>query len=305
MPREATITYEQVAAIADAIKAEGGRAQWRTVRERLGTGSSGTIHRMLQQWKAGQERQIVGALALPPTLQRSILDFLGQELAGAKAALETELAESQQAAGDLAVENERQVNQIEMLQTVVDELHGDKATLEGRLAQMGAELTAARDEALRERQAAEAARTESAKALLRLEAMPRLEKDLLEVRSAYQQTDLRRQEAERGLAVGESERKAAEARVLDLAAKFEEARAKLAQWEGDAKAAGAKAEAFEAQWREQKQRSLEVIGRLEADKQRMESELSEARKEGKQTATYVGKLEGIVEALGGKPALKK
>lgn len=40
MGREANITPEQVHAIADAIKAEGGKPTLRAVRERLGTGST-------------------------------------------------------------------------------------------------------------------------------------------------------------------------------------------------------------------------------------------------------------------------
>ena len=43
MGREATITYEQVAAAADAVKVAGGKPTSRGIRERLGnTGSMGT-----------------------------------------------------------------------------------------------------------------------------------------------------------------------------------------------------------------------------------------------------------------------
>lgn len=296
MPREANITYEQVAAVADAIKAEGGRPQWRAVRERLGTGSGGTIHRMLQQWQAGQVRQIESTLVLPPALQRSILDFMAQEVAGAKASLEADLAESQQSAADLALENERQLTQIEAQQADIEALQGERSSLEGRLEQMEADLAAAREEASRERQAAEAARTELAKAVLRLEAMPRLESDLAEVRNQYQQADLRRQEAERELAVARAERQAseharqeAEARIAEVikraaesAASLEQARQRIAELEGDAKAAKANASALEAQI---------------ADRQRLEAELATARKEATQAAAQLGKMEGRVEAL--------
>ena len=44
MGREATITYEQIAAVADAMKVEGLKPTSRAVRERAGgTGSMGTI----------------------------------------------------------------------------------------------------------------------------------------------------------------------------------------------------------------------------------------------------------------------
>lgn len=94
MGREAAITYEQVAAAADAMKESGAKPTSRAIRERLGNvGSMGTINKMLQEWKAGQERRITNALALPLVLQRAIFDFIDQELTSAKANLEAELAE--------------------------------------------------------------------------------------------------------------------------------------------------------------------------------------------------------------------
>ena len=179
MGREATITYEQVAAAADAMKVAGGKPTSRGIRERLGnTGSMGTVNKLLQAWKAAQERQVSTALSLPPVLQRAILDFMGQELTGAKATLEAELAEQQQEVADLATENERQAADIEDKNDAAVALQANLATLQGRLNQIEIDLATARNDALREREAAEAARIELAKALLRLEAMPRLEADL-------------------------------------------------------------------------------------------------------------------------------
>ena len=179
MGREATITYEQVAAAADAMKVAGGKPTTRGIRERLGnTGSMGTVNKLLQAWKAAQERQVSTALSLPPVLQRAILDFMGQELTGAKATLEAELAEQQQEVADLATENERQTADIEDKNDAAVALQANLATLQGRLNQIEIDLATVRNDALREREAAEAARIELAKALLRLEAMPRLEADI-------------------------------------------------------------------------------------------------------------------------------
>jgi hypothetical protein len=50
--REATITYQQVAAAAEALQAEGIHPSARSIRERLGSGSMGTIQRFLNEWKA-------------------------------------------------------------------------------------------------------------------------------------------------------------------------------------------------------------------------------------------------------------
>jgi colicin import membrane protein len=183
MGREATITYEQVAAAADAMKIAGSKPTSRAIRERLGnTGSMGTVNKLLQDWRAGQERRIANALVLPATLQRAILEFMDQELTGAKTALEAELAEQQQEAADLATENERQAFDVEDKAETVTALQAELANLQGRMAQIEVDLEASRLDGERERKAAEAARTELAKSLLRLEAMPRLEADLASLR---------------------------------------------------------------------------------------------------------------------------
>lgn len=183
MGREATITYEQVAAAADAMKVAGSKPTSRAIRERLGnTGSMGTVNKLLQDWRAGQGRRIANALVLPATLQRAILEFMDQELTGAKATLEAELAEQQQEAADLATENERQAGDIEDKTEEITALQAELANLQGRMAQIEVDLGASRSDGERERKAAEAARTELAKSLLRLEAMPRLEADLATLR---------------------------------------------------------------------------------------------------------------------------
>lgn len=69
----------------------------------------------------------------------------------------------------------------------------------------------ARDEAARERSGAELARTELAKAQLRLEAMPRLEADLVAVRDVLETERLARVTAEQA-AAKESGEEAAELR---------------------------------------------------------------------------------------------
>lgn len=215
MPRESSITQAQVDAAADAIKAEGGRPSSRNLRERLGTGSMGTLHRMLQHWQDSQARQIETTLTLPPAMQRAILDFLGQEIAAAKAGLEASLAESRQAAADLATENERQGEQIERQTTALAELTAENATQRGRSEQLDAEtvrtkreaavqVEAAEARAHSERQAREAAQVALAKAELRLEALPRLEDESNRRQMALDTERLARTDAERLAATAEA-----------------------------------------------------------------------------------------------------
>ena len=53
MARDA-VTFEQVATIADQIKAAGQKPTVRSVHENLGGGSMGTVLKLLGRWKEGQ-----------------------------------------------------------------------------------------------------------------------------------------------------------------------------------------------------------------------------------------------------------
>ncbi len=218
MTREATITFEQVTAAAENIKNEGGKPTSRAVRERLGSGSMGTINKMLQDWKAGQERKIDTALVLPAGLQRAMLDFMDVELTSARAQLRTELAEQQQETADLATENERQATKIARLEEAIEERVSDCDQKNGEIAQLYKNCDAHREEVARERQSAESARTELAKTLLRLEAMPRLEADLVEMRTKLEAEHLARVAAEKTAAVAEAQKAGVEEMLEEVKA---------------------------------------------------------------------------------------
>ena len=65
------ITFEQVAAVADALAGEGQQPTIRAVRERLGdTGSPNTIHKHLAAWR---EARPVAAAAAPPKRRMSVV----------------------------------------------------------------------------------------------------------------------------------------------------------------------------------------------------------------------------------------
>ena len=226
MGRESTITCEQITAVADAMKMEGVKPTSRAVRERLGnTGSMGTINQLLGRWKSGQERQISAALVLPPALQRVLLEFMDNELTAARTTLEAELAEQQQEAADLATENERQVVENDAQAEAIESLRADVAAHRGRAGQLESDLAVARDEAVRERAGAELARTELAKAQLRLEAMPRLEADLVAVRAVLETERTGRQQAEQSAAVLAAKLEAAERRATEADARTTKAEA--------------------------------------------------------------------------------
>jgi colicin import membrane protein len=185
MGRKPEVTFEMVVAAAEAMNAEKLAVTMRTVRERLGNvGSYGTINKLLGAWRARQEQHVTSVLTLPLVAQKSILDYMSNELATVRQTLESNIAHMQSEMSDLATENEKQFDLLEENVEFIDGLRAEIATHQGRSTQLATDLNATRDELVRERVGAESARTELAKALLRLEAMPRLEADLNAVRVA-------------------------------------------------------------------------------------------------------------------------
>ncbi len=281
MGREATVTPEQVHAVADAIKAEGGKPTLRAVRERLGTGSMGTIAKLLQQWKANQERQAAAELVLPPGLQRAVLDFMAAELSAARAPLEADLAEQQQTAADLAAENERQADIIAELSESLDALAAEKAAAEGKAGQLAADLDGAKEDAARERQAAEAARTELAKAVLRLEAMPRLEAELVAIRADLEKERQGRIEAEQKAAV--------------LTAQKADLDGRLADAKKEAERAGVRLEKAQARAEQQAEALIDARVTIQTAQARVDDlavQLDAARKEAKDASEEAATLRG-------------
>ena len=287
MGRESTITYEQIAAIADAMKTEGVKPTSRAVRERLGnTGSMGTINKLLGRWKSGQERQISAALVLPPALQRVLLEFMDTELTAARTTLEAELAEQQQEAADLATENERQVIENDAQAEAIESLRADVATHQGRAGQLESDLAVARDEAARERSGAELARTELAKAQLRLEAMPRLEADLVAVRAVLDTERTARQVAEQNAAVLAAKLEAADRRAT-------EAEAATAQVITKAEATASELVNVTAAAQANQGRLESTLRELEAAKVATTAATAAAQKSGEEAAELRGQLEAL------------
>ena len=226
MPREATVTPEQTFEVADALQAEGIRPTLREVCARLGRGSMSTINGHMQRWREARGRPSLAQPILPPALQRSLMDFIATEVAAARAPLDAELAEQLQIAADLAAESERQANALEESAAEIAALESQRAAAEGRAKQLDLELTAAKADAARERQAAEAARTELARVVVRLESLGQLQSDLSAVREKLEHERLGRVEAEQRVAVLAARQKDLEARLADMKVEVERANAR-------------------------------------------------------------------------------
>lgn len=244
MARESTITQEQVNAAADGLRAADIKPTVRAVRERLGTGSMATVNKMLQVWQSGQVRPAETPITLPAGLQRTLVDFVAQAVAAGKADLAAELAELQQVNADLASESERQALALAALEDDLAAASRERDVQAGRARQLTGDLQTVREDAAREREAAEGARTELAKAQLRLEAMPRLEADLERLRAEL--------EAER------AGRVAAEQAAAVAAARLEGERSARAHLEAELASAGAR----EAKAADQARAALDQVGEL-------------------------------------------
>lgn len=183
MAREPSITFEQVAAAADNIKAQSQKPTARNVREALGAGSMATVLKFLQQWQSGQVRQ---SQAIDDTLDVSIVRAISNQIATkvqeATADATAQLADLQSETDTLITENERQATELENKAVELGALQEQHSALAGRTEQLEDENERQAAALLAERQASEGARVELAKAELRLEAVPRIEAEIEKVR---------------------------------------------------------------------------------------------------------------------------
>jgi chromosome segregation ATPase len=236
----AGVTYEQVAAAADALVAKGERASQRNVRKHLGTGSPNTIQAHLNAWSKGRvETAQKPKLTLDDDMERAILLGIERRVAAARAELEADLAEAIESRDDITAEAQTQSTLIEEQARQLEQHKAEAQQSQGLVAELRSEIEArkaevrkaqadakdlieaakeeaqaaiARAEAETEqhRAAAEAARTALAKAELRLEAMPRLEAEVTRLQGENKVLTDERQQAREAAA-------RAEARAEELA----------------------------------------------------------------------------------------
>ena len=302
MAREATITQEQVNAVADAIRASGIKPTARAVRDQLGTGSMATVLKLLQVWQAGQVKAAETPITLPVGLQRALVDFVGQEIATAKASLQADLVNLQQANNDLIAENERQASTLEIQSEAFEVTLGEKAELVGRLSQVESDLARSVDEVAVERQAAEAARTELAKALLRLEAVPRIEAEIERLRIELVDERKARTDAEQKAAVATAQLEAAtrradvaEQREQTAVAKAEHASVRVLELEKQSQAATGELTQARVQVQAQ-QTALDAQARELAEFKAM---AKEARNDAKKSVEEAAELRGRLAEVEG------
>ena len=100
------ITYDQVAAAAEAVTAQGENPSIMRVREHLGTGSPNTIHRHLKSWREAQSPAARPAPEIPAALARAITDALDAHAAERAAEAQQAAEQARSEADDLAATGE-------------------------------------------------------------------------------------------------------------------------------------------------------------------------------------------------------
>lgn len=232
------VTFEAVAAAAEALSDAGKKASVRNVKDALGGGSPNAILPHLQAWKAGRPGVRVADVAL----DGRIFTILSEQITTAVVDA-TKAAEAR--AGDLEADLEAVAEAGRLAETRAAELADDLAHCQadqqqqaGRLDALTAEMerlkldaattvAEARADAARERAAGEQVRQALVRAELRLEAVPGMESALVDLRGQLDNERTARVDAEKAAAVAVAERHAAETRASDLRESLEHARAEL------------------------------------------------------------------------------
>lgn len=272
MAREG-ITFEQVAAAADALVGEGQQPTIRAIRERLGTGSPNTVHKHLTAWREARPVAAAAAPELPQALTAAIAAEIERAAAQARAEIEGRLVQAQGEAAELAAAGEVIEAGRDSLAELVAELTRERDTLAGKAEQQAADLADQAQRIEREQQAAESARVELATARLKIEAQAE--------RQTEQAAEIERLRA--ALEVSQQARTAAEQQAAVLAAKLEGVSAQLAQ----------QAEAH-SEVRKQASQAAQLADERLAQTQ---AERDEARKQAADAREQAARLAGQLETL--------
>lgn len=227
------ITYEEVAAAADALVADGERPTINAVRDALGTGSPNTIHRHLQAWKSTQAPARREAARLPDELAAALAEEIERQAARARADAEQAALEAQQTADALAATGEQLESEVDALTEQVAVLTGERDQVTDERDRLIEERDRLAAELERERNALELEREQHADARNRVttltEQRDQLRTELADAQATAKQAEQVQVESEKQAAVLVAKLEAEQARSADLAER-------LADEKSDAKA---------------------------------------------------------------------
>lgn len=136
MARVSNITFDQVAAAANAIKAAGDKPTARRVREALGTGSMATVLKHFQRYQGGNtthDQDDNQDINLDPAIVKAITTAIAAQVAAAGVEHEQKIADLQGEIAALIQENERISTDNEALDVEIDALKQRVAKLTGQV----------------------------------------------------------------------------------------------------------------------------------------------------------------------------
>ena len=283
------ITFEQVAAVADALAGEGHQPSIRAVREKLGdTGSPNTIHKHLTAWREARPAATVAAAPeLPKALATAIAVEIERDAAAARGEIEGRLVQTQAEAAELAAAGDALETEREALAELVVALTSERDTLAGKAEQQAADLADAQQRIEREQQAAEAARVELATARVRAEQQVKSE--------ATQAAELERLRA--ALAEAQQCRTAAEQQAAVLAARLDAAADRATH--SDARIEKLEQEALKALKAHEDARTAAATAATAAATaaaQELRAAQAQAQAAGQEAARLAGHLEALKQA---------
>ncbi len=292
----AGITFEQVAAVADAMVGAGQNPTINGIRDALGTGSPNTVHKHLTAWRAARPQAVAAAVELPAELVNAIGAEISRAAAKARGEIESALVQAQTEASELASVGEALEQERDTLADQVGTLTTERDQATATAAERALEIERQAQTIEREQAAAELARVELAKAQLKIEAgverAGELAKEIERLRVALETAQAGRQAAEQNAAVAAAQLTAEQAKSTDLAKRL--AVAEKAAQEARQEADSARKDASTARIAEQA-----VQARLEAAAREIESakaEAKEARSEAKSAQQEAAQLRGIIAA---------
>lgn len=235
MARETTITFGQVAQIADTLKASGQKPTSRAIRERIGSGSMGTIHKFLQQWKgkAAPDTEDTDAPEIPSAVIKTLTDWIATAAAEATETASDQIDEMKEEAAQLAADNEQLNALIESMHEQLNDYRGEIGKLSGMIEANKAELKKASERDDQKTAALEAAQEQIHRAEERAAAAEEIRANLKTAQAKIEEQQQRAIEDARTIARLTAHLESATERVIDLEKRNEQERtaANIAQVE--------------------------------------------------------------------------
>ena len=168
MPRTG-VTYDQIAASADALVAEGVTPTIKNVRERLATGSPNTIQKHLAAWREAHPPHVATSAEVNSRAIQTFNQILDQLRSEGRAEIEDRLVLAQAEARELAAQGEMLEDELAKCTEEINSTAAERDALRIKIAEQNAEVARVTAENERERYATELARTEVAQARNKLE----------------------------------------------------------------------------------------------------------------------------------------